>query len=378
MSHYLNPLSEHLVAYIHNLGIDKPNLYDIKSLKGACKGKPFLFCGAGPSLIKNMSKIKEIIDKDLAFVVAGGTAMTHFCRAKVNPHLCVALDPFDEEFARFKGLSPEFMESNTLLAAATLNPRCYKYWTGPMILQPGINTSAIGELVEDCSERIEEGNTGVSTWACNLAGYMEAPSLHLIGVDLSYGKDGSMYGDGINYTEKARDPGQKTKEETQESRWHNQSLDLKSEASKHKYLRYNHSFGREIPSFIDENIGLIHQLGQKTGRICLKLAKNTRNMEESRQKLRELKYLLDRARNHYHEPGFIKSSIYKYFLQDYDVVLEHIYVRTGIYHHSVIRETLEQLSSIVTDVICYREYNCTPKYQRHVKSLKSLSMAKRG
>ena len=60
-------------------------------LKGQFNGIPAVICGAGPSLEKSFSELKEIQDR--AVIIAGGSALAPLSRSHIPIHFAAAVDP---------------------------------------------------------------------------------------------------------------------------------------------------------------------------------------------------------------------------------------------------------------------------------------------
>lgn len=194
---YLNSDHPGLVNYFTNLLNLDQKKHTIDSLKGIAKDKAIVICGAGSSLADNFDTIKKLIKEDKAIVIAGGSAIRYFSDMKVNPHFCLAFDPFDAEFDLvFSKLDTEWMKNNTLICYHSLNIKCYEMWQGRMVTIGGqscfIDRQAVDQLTH-----INEGGVGVSTAMVVLSAFMKAKESYLVGVDLAYkDKNLTKYADG--------------------------------------------------------------------------------------------------------------------------------------------------------------------------------------
>lgn len=182
--YFLDPMQPALFNYITNL-LQEREAQDATVLKDIAKGKPIVYVGAGPSLVRDIPAIRAMVTNSTAIVIAGGTAGQILCKNGITPHFFIAYDSLDNEYDKvFKHLTEEWMQDTTLICYPYLNSKCFNKWSGDMIMFGGM-PSIVGRNTLDNITTMNDGGSGVTTTAMNLASYMGADSIHLVGVDLA-------------------------------------------------------------------------------------------------------------------------------------------------------------------------------------------------
>lgn len=166
-----------------------PGSFLAGNLKGKFRGIPAVICGAGPSLQKHYSLLKELEDR--ALVIAGGSTIAALSNHGVFPHLGLALDPNSEEFGRIKAASAY---ETPLIYATRVQPDIFNTCNG----ERGYLVSDTGGPCERYFEKalgIEGDPIGpelgseafsVTTLALALAVEMGCNPILLDGIDLAY------------------------------------------------------------------------------------------------------------------------------------------------------------------------------------------------
>lgn len=180
--------------YVHMYqNLDK--YYSLKSLEGIAKGKDILFIGAGHSLEGHFEEIRDIIKRNKAIVIAGGSAIRILNSHNIVPHFSLAFDPNKPEWAKvFADLKPSYMERSVFIVTPGLNAECFKKIKHGVV---GTTSSLVSMMswLEPGEIELSEGRIGVSTMCPMIADFMECKRLFYAGVDLQYGVDGKRYVD---------------------------------------------------------------------------------------------------------------------------------------------------------------------------------------
>lgn len=163
------------------------------------KNTPAIICGAGPSLEKSFSALREAGDKALIF--AGGSAIPILARNNIRPHFAMALDPNHEELDRLKQNTATDVP---FLFAPRVHHEVLPLMTGPL----GYLKTDTGGLFESWLEE-KLGLTGiptgpdmgpeafsVTTLAISYAYALGCNPIILTGVDLAY-TSGKRYASGV-------------------------------------------------------------------------------------------------------------------------------------------------------------------------------------
>ncbi len=184
-----------LLQYPRLLSNVLPNAYAwtssffVHELRDAFRGTPALICGAGPSLDKAAPLLANVSQR--ALIIACGSAIPALGAKKIVPHLGVAVDPNEEEFARFCASSCFEMP---LFYATRLHSDVFSTLCGPK----GYMRSATGGPCERILEE-EMGLSGspigselgmeafsVTAFATALAVELGCSPIYFCGVDLAY------------------------------------------------------------------------------------------------------------------------------------------------------------------------------------------------
>lgn len=177
-----------------------PKSFLANRLRGKFASVPAIICGAGPSLSDFIAKASYVEDR--ALILAGGSAITALSRARIDPHLGIALDPNPEEYRRLVDASAWNMP---LVYATRVHPDIVQTTNGPLgylrCLTGGPcefyfeQALGLGE-VEPIGCDLNEEALSVTTMALALAVAMGCNPILLAGVDLAYtGKQ--RYAEGV-------------------------------------------------------------------------------------------------------------------------------------------------------------------------------------
>ncbi|MFV0339556.1 MAG: motility associated factor glycosyltransferase family protein [Parachlamydiaceae bacterium] len=183
------------------------NFYsNIKELPGALwgnklfkqfEGIPAIILGAGPSLSKQLSLLKELADKALIF--AGGCALNALQAHGLKPHFGAGIDPNDVQLLRLKETSEfpvPFFYRNRLFATAIREIK------GPRLYVSGAGGYDISEWYEEkfglTGDFLDEGHNVVN-FCTELALRMGCNPIVFVGLDLAF-TDSRHYAEGVKDT----------------------------------------------------------------------------------------------------------------------------------------------------------------------------------
>ncbi len=171
-----------------------PQAYMADKLFDQFSGVPAIICGAGPSLVKNISVLKTLSDR--AVIFAGGTAMNAINAQGFLPHVGVGIDPNPAQFTRLimnQAFETPFFYRNRFLHEAL------EIIQGDHLFVSGTSGYNIAEWYESqlgiTGRNISEGYN-VLNFSLSLASAMGCNPIILVGVDLAY-TDNLSYAPGI-------------------------------------------------------------------------------------------------------------------------------------------------------------------------------------
>jgi len=163
------------------------------------KNVPAIICGAGPSLEKSFSALRQAGNKALIF--AGGSAIPILTRNKICPHFAIAVDPNHEELERMQQHAPH---EAPFLFAPRVHRDVFSTMSGPY----GYLKTDTGGFFENwLEEKLGLGGNcagpdmgseafSVTTLAISYAYALGCNPIILTGVDLAY-TSGKRYASGV-------------------------------------------------------------------------------------------------------------------------------------------------------------------------------------
>jgi hypothetical protein len=173
-----------------------PESLQAKGLYGAFKGYPAIVVAAGPSLAAQYERLQEV--RDRAVIFAGGSSINALYEGGVFPHFGASIDPNPTQYMRLRqALSfqlPYFYRHRMFHEAG-------KMITGPKLYLrggDGYNTPEWIEKKAGMKGRILGGGHSVSNFCIEIAYALGCSPIILVGFDLSYGDDLSIYPLGVD------------------------------------------------------------------------------------------------------------------------------------------------------------------------------------
>ena len=164
----------------------------IPVLKDALADVPAIVVSSGPSLNKNVRKLKEY--KERAIIIACGSAVGALLSHGITPHFLVLIDPFPVVYDLMKDDLPKLSEVAMVapyvtphqLVSEYLGPRFFYLLTANT---PDGIMGNVAPLLPECDTLLH--NISVSTAAVSLAQYMGSKTIILVGQDMAFAGDSS-------------------------------------------------------------------------------------------------------------------------------------------------------------------------------------------
>ncbi|MFT4553665.1 MAG: hypothetical protein ACI9S8_002306 [Chlamydiales bacterium] len=171
-----------------------PDSYHGNQLFEKFSNVPAIICGAGPSLNKNISVLKDLSDKALIF--SGGSSLNALNSQAIMPHFGAGIDPNALQFQRLVNNSsfelPFFYRGRMFHNA-------FRLIHGPKLYNNGTGGYFISEWFEENlgieSKIIDEGNN-VANFCVELASALGCNPIIFVGMDLAY-SEMSSYASGV-------------------------------------------------------------------------------------------------------------------------------------------------------------------------------------
>lgn len=168
--------------------------YNGNHLRDKFKGVPAIICGAGPSLEKNMSILKEL--KERALIFAGGSSINVLNCGAIQPHLCAGIDPNEAQNVRLhhaQAYEVPFFYRNRL------NRNAFKTIHGPHLYMVGSGGYDIAKYFESRfgieGDDFEEGHSVIS-FCLEIAHRLGCDPIIFMGMDLAF-TDRRTYSEGV-------------------------------------------------------------------------------------------------------------------------------------------------------------------------------------
>lgn len=165
----------------------------LERLAGAGRGCPAIVVSAGPSLRRNIARLRDA--RGRAFIIAAQTALRPLLAEGIEPHFVTALD-YHEVCAQFYEDLPRGLRTE-LVAEPKATSVIFDLHPGPLtLLGNDLAENVLGEL-RLAKPRLKPGAT-VAHLAFYLAEHLGCDPIILIGQDLGF-TDGLYYAPGTSY-----------------------------------------------------------------------------------------------------------------------------------------------------------------------------------
>lgn len=185
----------YFINFYSNL-LQLPFSYAGQGLMGRFKDVPAIICGAGPSLLKSLSWLKQLHNRALIF--GPGSAMNILNAHAIWPHFGVNIDPYPATFHRL--ITNRAFETPTFYRHR-LYYEALSAIHGPRLFLPGGGMYETAKWFEKQlalpSAAFKEGHS-VTTAAIDIAYRLGCNPIILVGLDLSF-TPGQHYASGIEH-----------------------------------------------------------------------------------------------------------------------------------------------------------------------------------
>ncbi|MDD3893898.1 MAG: DUF115 domain-containing protein [Syntrophomonadaceae bacterium] len=116
---------------INNLScvLNSPNI--VLNKKGYFSGIPAILAASGPSLPEEISELKTVKEKGLAYIFAVGTAVNTLIKHGIFPHAACTYDPSQENRIVFRSFSQQGIKSIPLIFGSTVGYETLEKYPGP-------------------------------------------------------------------------------------------------------------------------------------------------------------------------------------------------------------------------------------------------------
>jgi hypothetical protein len=327
---------------------------DLKNILTA--NEPVLFVGAGPSLLKHMDFIRDVISTKSALVIAGGSANRILDNNGIRPHFALAFDPHESEFEAIGSLSMDYIIQVPLICTYGLHSKVFNLpWKNRYVCPSG-SFKELSASLEPHLDVINEGCSGVSTMAINLISYLGSTNVTLIGVDVRYSDDNRLYADSepLEHTEGIDHLSINDKMIPTKKIWINEahyilnqakSLGLKLTVNEESML-----YDMGVSSYREDDImeitivEPIFKCSDGKRILSLDCAKVIESLEEI---LRGL----DLVEKGVIDPKLYDTEVYSTLLRSWDLMQQFREVRGCGYNHSLIELLVERMRRLINEAL---------------------------
>lgn len=164
-------------------------------IKEMDKGMTAIVVGSGPSLEQDIHYLRQL--KDTCFIIAAGSSIQALQHAGISPHLVVSIDGGIPNFRVFQKVNTE---QYPLLFCPLINFNIIDNYKGQMLVANLSNDSITSNLCKKWDLPVFRSSSSVTGTALQIAAYMGASEIILMGQDLSY-PNKQFYSPGINHVE---------------------------------------------------------------------------------------------------------------------------------------------------------------------------------
>lgn len=155
--------------------------YGVNKFFDKYKNIPAIIVSAGPSLEKNIRKLKEI--KNKALIIAVDTAIKPLFSHNISPHFIITIDPQKKNSKYFRNV---YFKDSVLIAESSVDKEAIDSFNGAIYFINSIFPLA-KYFMEELGDRGDITTGGsVSTAACDFAIRIGANPIIMVGLDLSF------------------------------------------------------------------------------------------------------------------------------------------------------------------------------------------------
>ncbi|MNM35905.1 hypothetical protein D3C81_466070 [compost metagenome] len=165
-------------------------------LKGIVEGIPAIIIGSGPSLQYDIPHLRDLQSKCL--IIAAGSSIQALEHHGITPHMVVSIDGGLPNFKVFENVDTS---KSALLYCPHINYNILEHYEAPLITAVLSSDSITPKFVEAEALPVFRSATSVTGVALQVAAYMGASEIVLVGQDLSY-PDKQYYSSGIKHASK--------------------------------------------------------------------------------------------------------------------------------------------------------------------------------
>ncbi|GGH33047.1 motility associated factor glycosyltransferase family protein [Paenibacillus segetis] len=162
-------------------------------LKGGARDVPVIIVGSGPSLQYDISYLRDLQSKCL--VIAAGSSIQALEHHGIIPHMVVSIDGGIWNYKVFENVDTS---KSPLLYSPQINHKVLEHFDAPLIVAALSYDSVTPKLVEAEAIPVFRSATSVTGIALQVAAYMGATEIVLMGQDLSY-PDKQFYSSGVTH-----------------------------------------------------------------------------------------------------------------------------------------------------------------------------------
>lgn len=173
-------------------------------LKGKYKKVPAFIIANGPSLDLSLEELKKIDGKGL--IISTESAIVPLIKNNIKPDiLCIVERTIDSHYYHFK--DQNYPDDISLIALALIDPHIFPSFSGPKIPLFRSTESVnvwVNQMIGDQESKIDAG-ANVSHLAFEIAAYLGADPIILVGQNYAFGPDGITHSkDAVYLTEKGK------------------------------------------------------------------------------------------------------------------------------------------------------------------------------
>ncbi|SHH20699.1 motility associated factor glycosyltransferase family protein [Tepidibacter thalassicus] len=193
-------ISENAIMNIYHI-VNKGN--SINKLKNVFKDKPAIIVSAGPSLEKNIDKLKYIQNK--ALIIAGVRTLKPLLQRGIKPHILCNIDPNDIAYTLVEKYISNDIPLITLIHS---NNKLINNYKGKVVFtNDKYYEDLIYKLENEKYDIIESGGS-VANYSTAIANYLGCNPIVFIGQDLAY-TDNKYHSDSASISENKIDQNEK-------------------------------------------------------------------------------------------------------------------------------------------------------------------------